>query len=134
MILPAVLAFVMQSHWPWKVKANVAWVACFLTAIGVALAQGLLTGMDATSAQVIAVKFGVILTLCTQLYDKFYKPTGIAPKIENATDVTPAPPTASLPDPQPTASVPTPVMQPGLVIEDDTDFDGPQDVPNPAKA
>jgi hypothetical protein len=115
MALPAVLALIMQRSWSWQFKANVAWVVCLIVSVGIAAAQGLLVGLDWASAAAIGTKFGVILTIASQSYDKFWKPTQIAPRIEAATDLESEPfknsalaaPLSSTPAPKEDAPLPS---------------------------
>lgn len=85
-VLPPILSILMQSHWPWRAKANIAWIACFVVAVGVAATQGQLTG-DWSSVSVIAAKFSTVLVIASQTFDKFWKPTGIADAVEKSTDL-----------------------------------------------
>lgn len=80
--LPPVLAIVQQSSWSDKVRAVVAFLACLVAGAGTAYFQGDLTGRRFAEASL------VILTTGMATYRNFWKPTGVAPTIESATNVT----------------------------------------------
>lgn len=77
--LPPVLAVIQQQHWRQQFRAAVAFLAC--TAVGAATAyfQGSLTGKRWVEAALI------IGVAALSTYHGFWKPSGIAPKIEAAT-------------------------------------------------
>lgn len=77
--LPPVLAIVIQTGWSEKVKAGVAFVACLIAGAGTAYLEADLDGRTWVSSAL------VVLTTGLATYRNFWKPTGIAPAIENAT-------------------------------------------------
>ena len=80
-LLPPALSVLIQSGWSDRVKAVVAFVACAVAGAGTAYLQGDLTGKRFISAGLI------ILTTGLATYRNFWKPTGISPKIEEATNL-----------------------------------------------
>jgi hypothetical protein len=78
-VLPPLLAILMQAHFSQKLRAGLAFVACVIAGAGVAFFQGDLTGKRLVSGALI------VLTTGLATYRNFWKPTGIAPAIENAT-------------------------------------------------
>ena len=79
--LPPALSIVIQSGWPDRVKAVVAFVACLIAGAGTAYFQGDLTGKRFISAGLI------VLTVGLATYRNFWKPTGISPTIEAKTNL-----------------------------------------------
>jgi hypothetical protein len=80
-LLPPVLAIVMQARFSQQVRAAIAFVACVIAGAGVAYFQGDLTGKRFVSAALI------VLTTGLATYRNFWKPTGVAPTIEAATNI-----------------------------------------------
>jgi hypothetical protein len=80
--LPAVLAFLIQTHWSQAVKSVVAFVACAAAAVPTAYLAGDLDGKDWFTAAI------AILVVAVSTYQGFWKPTGIAPSLETKTNVT----------------------------------------------
>lgn len=79
--LPPALAIVMQARFSDKLRAAIAFVACVIAGAGIAYFQGDLTGKRFVSGALI------VLTTGLATYRNFWKPTGIAPKIESVTEV-----------------------------------------------
>lgn len=79
--LPPVLAIVIQTGWSDRVKAVVAFVACLVAGAGTAYFEADLDGRTWVSASLI------VLTTGLATYRNFWKPTGVAPAIEAATNV-----------------------------------------------
>jgi hypothetical protein len=79
--LPPVLAIIMQSGWDQRIKAAVAFLACLAVGVGVSYFEGDLDGRSWVSSSL------VVLVAAISTYQSFWKPTGIAPKIEAATNL-----------------------------------------------
>ena len=79
--LPPALSIVQQARFSDKLRAAIAFVACVIAGAGVAYFQGDLTGKRFVSAALI------VLTVGLATYRNFWKPTGVSPTIERATDV-----------------------------------------------
>lgn len=80
-VLPPALAIVQQAHFSDRLRAAIAFVACVIAGAGVAFFQGDLTGKRLVSAALIVMTTGLAT------YRNFWKPTGIAPAIEDVTTV-----------------------------------------------
>lgn len=78
-LLPPILAVVMQAKWSTQARACVAFVVCLLVAVAIAYVHGNLDGPD------VVQKFLVVLTVAQATYQGFWRPSGVAPAIENAT-------------------------------------------------
>jgi|SRR4029079_8456219 len=83
--LPLAIAFVMQQHWHEQLKAVVGFVICAIAGAGTAYFQGEFTGRRFIEAGL------VILVTAMATYRNFWKPTGVAPTIENKTTFTSPP-------------------------------------------
>lgn len=80
--LPPVIAVLMQARWRPAVKGGVAFVACLVAAAGTVWLQGdLRRGGDLTLGFLLVFS-GAIAT-----YRLYWRPTGIVPAIERATEV-----------------------------------------------
>jgi hypothetical protein len=80
-LLPPVLAIVMQSSWSQRAKAVVAFLACLVAGAGTAYFEADLDGRTWISASL------VVVTTALATYRNFWKPTGISPAIESATNL-----------------------------------------------
>ncbi|MDP9145673.1 MAG: hypothetical protein M3N43_13455 [Actinomycetota bacterium] len=78
-LLPPVVAIVNQPRWPSWLKGTVAVTASVAAGAVTATLSGQLTGKSWLSSALIVV------TLAIGSYEKFWKPSTIAPRIENAT-------------------------------------------------
>jgi len=78
-LLPPLLAIIQQPSWPAPVRSVVAFVACAAAGAGTAYFQGDLTGERFVEAGL------VVLVTSIATYKGFWKPTTVAPKVENAT-------------------------------------------------
>ena len=81
-VLPPVLAVVMQARWRPEVKGLVAFAACLAAAAGTVWLRGDPGRGEDLTGSALLVFAGAIAT-----YRLYWKPTGIAPAIERATDV-----------------------------------------------
>jgi hypothetical protein len=79
--LPPVLAILMQSKWPAQFQAIVAFVACALAGAGTAYFQGDLTGRRFVESGL------VVLVASIATYHGFWKPTKVAPAVEERTNL-----------------------------------------------
>lgn len=86
-ILPPILAVVIQSQWDEKFKRNVAWFACLVVTLGLALYRKQFAINLGDVPQMVA-SFSTIVTTSMATYKTFYHATGIAPAIEKATSIT----------------------------------------------
>jgi len=77
--LPIAASVIIQQKWAQPVKAVAGFLCCVTAAVGTAYFTGLLDPTD------VARCFLVVFTLAIAAYYGFWKPTGIAPKIEAAT-------------------------------------------------
>lgn len=77
--LPPVLAIIQQRQWSDQLRAGVAFLACLLVGAGVAYFQGDLTGRRFVTGALVVMVTGL------STYRNFWKPTGIAPTIEEKT-------------------------------------------------
>ena len=80
-LLPLLLAVIQQTHWSRGVQSIVAAVACVIAAVITAAVNG---DLDPHS---LVTSLTVIYTLSQVTYRNFWKPTGVAPKIEANTTV-----------------------------------------------
>lgn len=78
-VLPLLISLINQCHWSAGVKSIVALVVCCAAAAAVSIHAGVTSGQGIAGAAIIVV------TVTKALYEAFWKPTGIAPTIENAT-------------------------------------------------
>jgi VIT1/CCC1 family predicted Fe2+/Mn2+ transporter len=79
--LPLALSVVIQTGWSEAAKAAVAFLAAAAAGAGTAYFEGDLTGRSFVSAAL------VVLVSALATYRSFWKPTGVAPSIETATNV-----------------------------------------------
>lgn len=77
--VPIVVAFLNQKRWTAQTKAVVFFVVSLIAAGGTAFFQGDLTGRRWLDAALIIVAAGAAF------YHGFWKPTGVAPEIEERT-------------------------------------------------
>lgn len=78
-VLPPIIAFINQRHWPTQVKGLVALLTCFLYGLVVLIVRGTLdfTNWRNTVLAVAGVAFVA--------YKVWWQPSGIAPAIEDTT-------------------------------------------------
>lgn len=79
--LPPVLSFLLQSKWSTRVKAAVFFVVSNVAAGGTAYFQGELTGRRWLDSALI------IVAGAAAFYHGFWKPSGVAPKIESVSNL-----------------------------------------------
>lgn len=75
-VLPMLIAKINLREWSSEAKAATAFVCCLIAAAGTAWFKGEMTAMDVTSA-FLGVFAAAIVT-----YNQFYKPGGVAAKLE----------------------------------------------------
>lgn len=80
--LPPVLAVVMQAGWRSEIKGVIAFAACLVAASGTVWLQG-----DLESGTDLTTSFLLVFTGAIGTYRLYWRPSGIAPAIERATDV-----------------------------------------------
>jgi VIT1/CCC1 family predicted Fe2+/Mn2+ transporter len=78
-LLPLVVAFINRCNWPAGAKAIVAVLTSAIAGAVTAWLNGELAGRDVTTAILI------VATATVTSYHGFWKPTGVAPKLEEAT-------------------------------------------------
>lgn len=78
-LMPILVSIVVQASWPDWAKSLVAFAASLIAGAGTAHFAGNLVGRDVVSNALIVFTVGIAT------YYGFWKPTGIAPKIESAT-------------------------------------------------
>lgn len=83
--VPIVVAFVTQKHWPSWIKSVTMLVVSLLAAAGTAYFQGDFTGKRFLDSALIVVAAAIAY------YHGIWKPTTVAPVIEEKTTITPAP-------------------------------------------
>lgn len=102
-LLPPAVAVVQQRHWPAGVQAVVTFLVACLAAAGTAYFDGRLTAAGwATGAL-------TVLVTAVATYHGLWKPTGVAPAIQDATSPKPPPSRAELKQavkPKPTDTAP----------------------------
>jgi hypothetical protein len=81
-VIPLVLAFLVQSKWSARVKAIVFFAVSVVAAGGTAYFQGDLTGKRWLDSAI------VILVAAAAFYHGFWKPAGVAPALEEKTNLT----------------------------------------------
>jgi hypothetical protein len=79
--LPPVQSILQQTHWASQVRAALNFACCMVAGAGVAYFQGDLTGRRFIEAAL------VVLVASVATYQGSWKPTGISPAIEKATNV-----------------------------------------------
>ncbi len=77
--LPNGIALVLQQGWSDSLKSVVGFCICLLAALGTARFAGNLDGQNFLTAAL------VVFTLATVSYRQLWRPTGIAPKLEEST-------------------------------------------------
>lgn len=86
--VPPLLAIVQQPGWSQPLRA----VVTFITAIGVGLGTLYFAGnLDFSNHQAVITSVLLVLVTAVSTYGHFWKPTGVAPGIEQGTS--PSPPT-----------------------------------------
>lgn len=80
-VIPLVLSVLNQSKWSSTMKAVVFFLVSIVAAAGTAYFQGDLTGKRWLDAAL------VIVPAAAAFYHGFWKPTGIAPVLEEGTDL-----------------------------------------------
>lgn len=78
-LMPIVISVVVQTKWNDAQKAVAAFGACLIAATGTAWFSGLLDVSD------VARCFLIVFTLAMATYYGFWKPIGVAPRIEQMT-------------------------------------------------
>jgi hypothetical protein len=78
-LLPPVMAVINQPKWSPQIKSGLAFLACLGVAAVTTWLQGDFAGGDYITAALTA------LTVAQATYQGFWKPTGIAPGIEEGT-------------------------------------------------
>jgi hypothetical protein len=78
-IMPLIVALVVQSHWPKEAKGAVALAASLLAGAG----SVFLGNADPSD---LGVVIPAILIASQASYQAFWKPTGLVPALETATD------------------------------------------------
>lgn len=78
-LMPLAISVIKQTWWPDWVKSVVAFACCFAAAVGTAYFNGNFDGRDVVTC------FLVTFTIAMGSYYGFWKPTGIAPRLERAT-------------------------------------------------
>lgn len=77
--LPPIISALNRTKWSSAVRGIVAFVVCVVAALAVLWYEDLLNTVD------IRNTIGLIFGLAITTYNLFWKPTGIAPAIEEAT-------------------------------------------------
>lgn len=77
--MPIAVSIVVQQRWTDAQKSAAAFCCCIVAAAGTAWFGGMFDAVD------IARNFLIVFTLAVATYYGFWKPTGIAPRIESAT-------------------------------------------------
>lgn len=80
-LLPPVLAVIQQPRWPDWLRAGVAFVAALLVAVGTTYFEGGISGEDWVRSAL------VVFVVAVATYASFWKKTGLAPRIEEATAI-----------------------------------------------
>jgi uncharacterized membrane protein (DUF441 family) len=92
-LVPIVVSFLNQTGWPSWLKATVFFAVSLVAAAGTAYFEGDFSGKRFLDAALIIVAAGAAF------YHGWWKPSGIAPLIEQKTNL----PTSNVPPPAPTA-------------------------------
>ena len=79
-VMPILVAFIVQSTWSRRMKEIVVGISCFIAA-GFGL---LATGQDMTD---LVVVFPTMVFLTRKAYQTYWKQTGLAPWVERITNV-----------------------------------------------
>lgn len=85
-LMPVIIAIVVQSKWSARAKELVAFGSCFLAAAATVYMTGGLA-LRPRSAAEFGTDLLLILVATGAAYTKFWKPTGIAPFIEQLTNL-----------------------------------------------
>lgn len=78
-VMPVAVAVVMQSGWSDRVRSLVGFACCLIAGAGTAWFAGNFDGRDIVSCVLVT------FTIAIATYYGFWRPTGIAPRIESAT-------------------------------------------------
>jgi hypothetical protein len=78
-IMPLIVAFVVQSHWPKEAKGAVALAASILAGVGSVYLGG-------ANLREVGVVIPAVLIASQASYHTFWKPTGLAPAFEQASN------------------------------------------------
>lgn len=92
-VMPFVISFVNQSGWSPKLKGLVAFAACLGASVLLAALHGELT-LDSWRDTAILVTGASIA-----MYHLLWKPSGLAPAVEDATTIAPGPYVTAPPNP-----------------------------------
>lgn len=84
-LLPNVIAIVVQPTWRKEARGLVAFGVCVVTGLLIALLQGDIGRSEDVAASVVAV-----LVTSQVLYQALWRPSGIAPAIEQVSSSAPA--------------------------------------------
>ncbi len=79
-IMPLIVAVVVQSHWRKELKGAAALAACLIAGVGSVF-------IDGTDPKDLGVVIPLILVASQASYHTFWKPTGLVPGLEAATDL-----------------------------------------------
>ena len=85
-LLPLIMAGIIQEHWSNTVKSWVAFAACVAAGLAVTYFAGTLV-FTAHDAMTIGTDIALVATAAWATYREFWKPTGIAPTVQSATDL-----------------------------------------------
>lgn len=77
--MPPLIAVIVRQSWSSQVKGLVAIVLCLLVAIPIVYLQGQWNSESYLTSAI------TVFTLTAVMYRQFWKPSGIAPRIERAT-------------------------------------------------
>lgn len=83
-LLPNVIAIVVQPYWRSEVRGLVAFAICIVAGTVIGLLQG-----DLDDGRDIATSVIAVLITSQVLYQTLWRPSGIAPTIEQATSFQP---------------------------------------------
>lgn len=82
LLLPLGSAIVIQRNWASQVKAVVQALLAFVAAVVLTYTEG---NLDGDHLRQLFMAFVIVAVPAIAAYYGFYKPTGVAPAIENAT-------------------------------------------------
>lgn len=80
-LLPFVIALINQSHWSPKLRGAVAFLVCLGGAAALAYWHGTLTWGDWRNTAIVVTGAAMVM------YHALWKPSGLAPAVEDATTV-----------------------------------------------
>lgn len=84
--LPTVIAFLVQTGWSQRLQAVVMFAACAVASVVTVLLQG-----DLTRERFVEAGLLILITTISS-YKGFWKPTGVAPALEEKTNLNAGPP------------------------------------------